>query len=279
MTTNHERASFGAALRDAAESFSVPPAEELHERAVRRGRRIKRRKAAGTVTSVGVVFAVAAVLTASLLSSSAPEQRPTEAKPDTPAGLGQYMAEHLDALLPQGAQLTTLAGTKFAPLNGGGYGITTPDGEWAAGASAMFNYGGHRYVFNLSVTRNLANANCASLPPTMYPCTSKPVGRGTLVSAIDGNNNWYYYWNLSDGTSVQLLTEDGPGRAPVSYTEQQIESLVAAPAWTSVLSGLPPLVHCTGLKMVDSNNAALGWVCPSTHKTYPGITYTYASNS
>lgn len=283
MTTNHERASFGAALRDAAESFSVPRVEDLHELAVRRGRQIRRRKAAGRGVSAAVAIVAMGALTASLLGSGTPNRQSAVSPTPTPTGahksvppirpgLGRYMAEHLLALLPPGARLDT--GTGLSALNGSGYSIMGSNGIWAAFAQAFVMYGGQRYQIVVQVNRQWLSRTCATLPPMDGPCTSKPLGRGTLVSTAGtlgpSTTQWSDYWNLADGASVELDVRPADSAATRNlYTEKQIESFVTAPAWTSVLDGLPQVVHCGDLEPQNGENSVQGWLCVPTGKMYP----------
>ena len=275
---SHERASFGAALRDAAESFTVPPTEQIHERALRRGRQIRRRRTAGTLSAALAVAAVG-VLTASLLSPGAPTRPPMEsattytAATMTRSQLGQYMSYHLLALLPPGARST---GHLFPDqLNGDGYSVQAPDGAWAAHGYAVIALGGKRYTVGVDVIRGALKQTCAMHPSTDV-CTSKSLGQGTLVSGVSMTtpgktaSGWYYYWNLAGGASVQLIVNPYySANPPALFTQQQAEAFVTAPAWTSVLNGLPQIVHCDNLKMSEQG-IATEWTCPSTGKVYPG---------
>jgi hypothetical protein len=275
---SHERASFGAALRDAAESFTVPPTERIHERALRRGRQIRRRRTAGTLSAALAVAAVG-VLTASLLSAGTPTRTPTETATSTQTAatmtrtqLGVYMAVHLRALLPPKAEPTSIT---IPIYSSDGYSVQTPDGDWAATAYVIVSVGGKRYVVAVDVTRTPLKQTCASHPPTDV-CTSKSLGRGTLVTDVSMTTpgkmavGWNYYWNLAGDASVRLSVNPYQSPDPHDpFTQQQAEALVTAPAWTSVLNGLPQIVHCDNLKMSEQGIAS-EWTCPSTGKVYPG---------
>ena len=276
---NHEPASFGAALRDAAESFTVPPTERIHERALRRGRQIRRRRAAGTL-SVAAAVAAVGVLTASLLSLGTPTQPPMETATSTQTAtmtrtqLGVYMAVHLRELLPPKAAGTSIT---IPVYSSDGYSVQTPNGDWAATAYVVVSAGGKQYVVTVDVTRTPQKQTCA-LHPLTDVCTSKPLGRGTLVTDVIMSTpgkmavGWNYYWNLAGDASVRLSvnpTNQSPDPQHNPFTQQQAEAFVTAPAWTSVLNGLPQIVHCDNLKMSE-HGIATEWTCPSTGEVYPG---------
>lgn len=276
---NREPASFGAALREAAESFAVPQAEELHERAVRRGRQLRRRRVAGTSVSAAAVVAAVGALTFGLLGTGSPAGTPTASAsgPLADSQVGGYLADHFQPLFPPGAQLSTSSGQPA--LQGYGYGVLDPTGQWQAEAGAFVTDAGHQYAMELQVKREPADPHCQTPPSAGYQCTSKPLGSGTLVTTIgpgiNGSGSWDYAWALGDGRSVELaVTQFGPLQAPASYrdpyTQQQAEQVLTAPAWTRVVDGLPQIVDCAGgLKSVQTDSRLTGWSCASTGRTYP----------
>jgi hypothetical protein len=285
MTINEERESFSAALHDAALDFDLPRSGDLYDAAVHRGRRIKRRRALRTGTASGFALAAAGVLMAVVAMPGTTASHPNV--PVTSAAithLGRYMAENLRALLPAGTRLEQDTGA--LPLAGTGYSMLANNGEWQANATASIIYEGERYSVDLQIIRQRTNWNCSSFF-VHGPCTAKQVDGGTFVVASStqqgGPKTYFYLWNLAGGKEIEFQVDPNLNtKNPTNpFTDQQMQDLLTAPAWTRVLDGLPAVVDCPDFESFSNgpHNSAPAWRCTTTGKIYPQQADMYATSS
>lgn len=284
MTINEERESFSAALHDAALHFDLPRSADLYDDAVRRGRRIKRRRGLRTGTASGFALAAAGVAVAVLATAGTTPSHPDVTVTTTAiTHLGRYMAENLRALLPAGTTLQL--GTGLSPLTGTGYDMTSNNGIWQADAAASIIYEGERYSVELQVIQQRVNWDCSSFFVN-GPCRTKQVDGGTFIAASTtqqgGPKTYYYFWNLAGGKEIEFQVNPNLNtKNPTDpFTEQQMQDLLTAPAWTSVLSGLPAVVSCPDLEPFRASTQSFQvWKCTTTGKLYPQQADMYAVSS
>jgi hypothetical protein len=285
MTINEERESFSAVLHDAALHFDLPRSGDLYDAAVRRGRRIKRRRALRMGTASGFALAAAGVLVAVLATPGTTPSRPdVTVTGAATTHLGKYMAENLKALLPSGTKLQL--GTGALPLSGTGYDILSSSGIWEADASASIVYEGRKYSVELQVIQQRTNWDCSSFF-IHGSCTTKQVGGGTFIVASStqqgGPKTYFYFWNLAGGKEIEFQVNPNLNtKNPTNpFTERQMRDLLTAPAWTRVLDGLPAVVDCPDLEPFSNgpHNSAPAWRCTTTGKIYPQQADVYAASS
>jgi hypothetical protein len=197
--------------------------------------------------------------------------------------LGRYMAENLRALLPAGTKLQV--GTGALPLTGTGYDMPSNDGVWQADAAASITYEGEKYSVELQVIQQRTNWDCSSFF-IHGPCTTKQVDGGAFIVTSDtqqgGPKTYMYFWNLAGGKEIEFQVNPNLNtRNPTDpFTEQQMQDLLTAPAWTSVLDGLPAVINCPDLEPVSiDKQGAPGWKCTATNRIYAQSADQYAASS
>jgi hypothetical protein len=279
MTMNDERESFSAALHEAARTLEPPDGELLYQRAVRHGRRLRRRKATGTALTGTVALGAAAALALGLSGVGADAPKPAPAATQAPQNLPKYMATTFQSLLPAGTTLNAASGV--VALTGSGYGMPGNDGNWQASAQAFVAYQGERYSLELSVVHQRLNTDCET-GFGMSACSEGMLGDGqfVLMTMGDGKNEPYSYWiamNYAGGKSVELMVDpNGQTKNPRDpFTRAQLEQILTAPAWRPVLAALPALVDCRNLEPAPGKNAHTEWMCQATGKLYPSMGQMY----
>jgi hypothetical protein len=276
MTMNDERESLGAALHEAALSFEPPSGELLYQGAVRRGRRLRRRRTAGTSLAGALALGVAATLAFVLSGVGADAPRPNSAPAATqaPKDLSKYMLTTFQSLLPAGMKVDLVSGTQT--ISGYGYGMRSNVGEWQAGAQEMAVYNGQRLTLDLSVARRQGVATDCGTGFDMTDCKEMTVGQGQLVIIKMGNGtsqpySWEYLMNYAGGKSVQLQANPNLNikNPPDPFSTAQVEHLLGAQAWDPVLANLPALVKCPTMGPATGKYKNEYWICPTTGKLYP----------
>jgi hypothetical protein len=283
MTMNDERESFGAALHEAALSFEPPSGELLYQSAVRRGRRLRRRRTAGTSLAGALALGVAATLAFVLsgVGADAPPPNPSPAATQVPKDLPKYMLTTFQSLLPAGTTVDKVSGMLTA--TGYGYGMRSNLGGWQAGAQEMAFYNGGQITLELSVARQQGVATDCETGFDMADCKEMTVGQGQLVIIKTGNGTsqpyaWEYLMNYAGGKSVQLQADPNLNiKNPQDpFSTAQVERLLGAAAWDPVLAGLPALVKCPAMEPATGKYKNEDWICPTTGKLYPIMGQMYA---
>jgi hypothetical protein len=279
MTMGEERESLGAALREAARSFEAPDGELLYAGALSRGRRLRRRRTAGTAAAGLLACGVAVALGFGLsgVGGSAPRPAPVATAPAviSAKALPKYMAATFWSLLPTGTALQPDTGVYV--LTGSGYVMPSNIGDWESSAQAMVTYRGVKYSLVLSVSHERRNTDCET-GFALTDCHETPLGKGQYVDLTlgDGTSEPYSYefhMNYSGGKSVALqVNPNSHTKHPIDpFSTAQLEKILTAPAWDPVLAGLPALVACPNLQPAPGKSANTEWICASTGKLYPSM--------
>lgn len=253
-SVNDQRESFSAALHEAARSFEPPRPELLYGDALRRGRRIRRNRTLGTGLAGVLVLAVAGVLALTLAgsgSSGEPAPGVTATVLSSPV-TAQYMTAAFESVLPSNAKIDESA---THPLVGSGYTREGTGGGWAAGVTATVLVSGAAYVLALSVSIGVAVPQpCMASGTTgtvSLSCESDALPGGPfdayLTSALPGVANYLWQPTAKKSVVVSVRRPGGTAAAPavtlkVPFTVKQIERLVTAKVWTTVIDDLPAVV-------------------------------------
>jgi hypothetical protein len=279
MTVNDERESLSAALHEAAHTFEPPDGEALYQGALRRGRRLRRRRTAGTALTGTAALGVAAALAFGLAGVGADAPKPTPApaatKPVPVQDLPKYMATTFMSLLPAGTALELGGG--IVPLTGDGYGMNSNLGDWQADAQAFVTYQGERYTLQFSVVHQRLNTDCEN-GFNLAACSEQTFDGGQYVTLTMGNgtNDPYSYsaaMNYAGGKAVILqvnpnLNIKNPHQP---FTTAQLQRILTSTAWKPVLAALPALVNCPSMTQAPGKLATTEWICTATGKLYPAM--------
>ena len=243
---NDQRESFSAALHEVARSFEPPGPELLYGDALRRGRRIKRRRTVGGGLAGVLVLAVAGVLAVTLAGSVSSGKPAPAASVLSGSVMAQYMTAAFESVLPSNAEIDESAAH---PLVGSGYTRQGTDGGWSAGVTATVLVSGEVYVFALSISTGVAGP-----APCMPPATTATAAASISCDSAALHGPFYAYTESSEPGVANYLWKPVPeksvvasvrrvGSAAISlkvpFTVKQIEQLVTAKVWTRVIDGLP----------------------------------------
>lgn len=270
MAIHEERESFAAALHETAEGIETPLADSLYGDAVRRGRRIKRRRAMGTgaaaVVAVGAAGALAAALSTALAPAPAPgpaasvpkataSPKPTATAHETSATSPAHVLQVFLQSLPKGADVLPSPAHGAAPDSSGPM-VNELTGHWYVFAGASLKSPGAAGWSSISVDvqRGIQITDCteAEAGSTTDTCTRTAYDGGELIldktrhNPADASSDpiWQYYWDSPAGYEVDLAIGDSTV-ADFALTEQQVLPMLTDPAWRTITAQLPSAV-CTG---------------------------------
>lgn len=286
MTVHDENESLGTALGQAASSVAAPRPEEMYERAVARGRQIKRRRSLGTalggVAGLGLAGALAFVLlpggaaptalapaggskAPALLKTVATRPAPTPSatggvfQPTTSALATAALQDFLHALPASADPLQDPA--HGAPPDSFGPAVNGETGNWYVSGDVDLkspsSTGWSGITF--SVTKGVQISTCAQAEAgsTVDRCTVTAVRGGTLIldksvhnpAEPDVNPIWQYYWFSSAGYEIGLSVGD-VSVADFALSEQQAVAVVDDPVWAGIVGRLAAPV-CQGGKLTQ----------------------------
>lgn len=280
------------ALHEAAQGFEPPDHRLLHDRAARRVRQIRRRRALGGGLAGLAAAAVAGVLAVGLSAggpsrtgTAAPTTSPTrDATPAPDSGSvtpDQVIRMFLSSLpgsavrIPDAGDLQWADGPDVNPYNG----------DWYVSVGATLRSPSPTgSSVSLTIMRGTQTTTCAEAEArsSMDTCTVGHVDGGTLLTDKAGSDpaaplvqpTWQYYWISPSGDEIDLSIVDASA-ADFALSPQATVSLVTDPGWERIAERLPDTV-CRGGTLTElpatgstplTDDAQLR--CSTDGRTYP----------
>lgn len=281
--------SIARALHEAAQGFEPPDHRLLHDRAARRVRQIKRRRALGGGLAGLVAAGAAGILALGLVGGA---NRAGTAAPTTPAATHppnagsvtptEVLQTFLGSLPASAARVPDAQGDLQWAY---GPDVDKFNGDWYLSAGATLKSPSSTgssvsvTVMHGSQTTTCAEAEARSSTDT---CTVSRVESGTLItdkasgdpSAPLSEPTWQYYWLSPSGNEIDLSIVDA-SVSDFALSRQAVIDILADPGWDRLADRLPGAV-CHGGTLTElpstgstplTDDAELK--CSTDGRTYP----------
>lgn len=285
--------SIARALHEAALSFEPPDHQLFHDRAARRVRQIRRRRALGgglAGLAAAAVLALGLFVAANRSGADTPTTSRTSTPTATPApDTGSVTpAEVLQTLLGSlPASVTRIPDAQGDPQWADGPGVDKADGDWYVSAgTTLESPSATGSSVSLTVMHGAQTTTCAEAEARSSTdtdtCTVGRIDGGTLITDKAGSDpsaplsepTWQYYWLSPAGNEIDLSVTDA-SVSDFALAQQPAIDMLTDPGWDQLADRLPGAV-CRGGTLTElpatgstplTGNAELE--CSTDGKTYP----------